>query len=231
MNTKRIINHFLAVVEKQPIPLYCDPRGRPFIELPLDPQNRPWPLRSQTVRSWICTMCFQELLSVPSSGDVESVLNVLEGYALQRMQTIEDSGLLVMVEEDSLLQAILEFMNSLGLPQHTELMTGFMKKLKDQAKTSGLLDTGKRKWPGASWVLSNRLKELMPILTRLGISVTIKHTNQGSEVTLKKLASFNKSDATSVTASPMASSQAGPDSGQAQHHQSHDERLHAHGDG
>ena len=81
MNTKRLINELLLVIKKKQIPLYCDPDGNPFINVPIDPQQRPWPLRSKTVRSWVYTECFQGLAFVPTPGAVDAVLNVLEGHA------------------------------------------------------------------------------------------------------------------------------------------------------
>ena len=87
MNTKQLIKHILLVVEKNQIPLYCDRQGHPFIELPFDPKKRPWPLRSQTVRSWISTESFQVLNFVSSSGDIEAVLNVLEVHAWKSVRS------------------------------------------------------------------------------------------------------------------------------------------------
>jgi len=91
MNTRRLIQHFLALVAKQQIPLYCDREGNPFIELPIDPQKRPWPLRSKTVRSWVFTECFQGLAFVPTPGAVDALLNILGGHAWQNIRNDHDS--------------------------------------------------------------------------------------------------------------------------------------------
>jgi hypothetical protein len=206
MNTKKLIQHFLALIEKNQIPLYCDRLGHPFIELPLDRKKRPWPLRSQTVRSWICTVCFHDLKAVASSGDIEAILGVLEGHAWQSPRSgIADEELALVVEQDALLQAVLEFMTDKD--QFTLITTELMRELKNVAESKDLLKGSKRKWPRASWVFSHRLKEATPLLDRLGIGVTMKRTNRGNEVTLTNSNPIKPTngDAPSVTESHSAS--------------------------
>ena len=205
-DTRRLIQHFLEVIERNQIPLYCDRMGHPPIELPLDPNRRPRPLRSQTVRSWICTQCFLDLSLAPTSGAIQAVLNVLEGHAWKIVRSaITDDELALVVEQDSLLQTVLEFMKD--KEQHTQITTELMRELKNLAQSKDLLKVGKRKWPGASWVFSHRLKEAAPLLDRLGIGVTMKHTNAGNEVTLTNSSPIMPvpGDAPSVTESHSAS--------------------------
>ena len=90
MNTKRLINELLLVIKKKQIPLYCDPDGNPFINVPIDPQQRPWPLRSKTARSWLYTECYQGLDFVPTPGAVDAVLNVFEGQAWKDVRNKND---------------------------------------------------------------------------------------------------------------------------------------------
>ena len=99
MNTKKVIQHFLTLVGKDKTLLYCDPKGHPFVRLPLDPKKRPCPLRSQSVRSWISTECFHELNYVPSSRDIEAVLNVLEGHAWKNMKDGSSESELTITQE------------------------------------------------------------------------------------------------------------------------------------
>ncbi len=108
MNTKKVIQHFLTLVGKDKTLLYCDPKGHPFVRLPLDPHKRPCPLRSQSVRSWISTECFHELSHVASSKDIEAVLNVLEGNAWKNEQNTSSESALLITNERALLIAKLK---------------------------------------------------------------------------------------------------------------------------
>jgi len=116
---------------------------------------------------------------------------------------IADTELALLVEQDSLLQAVLEFMNY--RERHVTMVSKLMTELKNVADENGLLKATTRKWPGASWVFSQRLREAKSILNRLGIVLTSRHTKQGTEVTLENLDPSKTSDAPSVTESPSAS--------------------------
>ena len=131
-------------------------------------------------------------------------MTVLEGHAWEDVRSeVLDSELILLVEQDPLLQAVLEF--TALHPVQTTMMAKLQKELTALAKSNGLLGIGKGRWPGASWTLSNRLSSLSPVLQRLGVGVSIRRTNAGSEVTLKLLAPASNGDAASVTASRDAS--------------------------
>lgn len=201
MNVKKALRHILTVIREQNIPLFCNHDGQPYIELPLDPQKRAWPLRSEPVRAWISTECYRGLDFVLSSGAIQTIVTVLEGHAWDNVRSVmEDGDLALSVERDPVLQVILEFMASRR--QHRALMTSLVAELTALAKRKGLVGMGKGKWPGSSWVFSHRLKSNSLILQRLGISVSIRYTEQGFEVILEKLQSTNDGDAGGVTASP-----------------------------
>lgn len=201
MNISKALRHILQLVKEKKLLLHCNHAGQPFAVLPDDPQMRAWPLRSGRVRSWISTECYRGTDLVLSPGAVETILTVAEGHAWEDVRSeMLDSELALLVEQDSLLQAVLEFMAERQV--YTTMMATLQKDLTALARRNGLLGIGKRRWPGASWVLSNRLTNLSLVLQRLGIGVSIRRTNQGSEVTLKQLPPASESDAASVTASP-----------------------------
>ncbi len=195
----------LGLVEAGRVRLYCKPAGGPYLQFSEDPPERFWPLSSDRIRAWIAYLCFQSSGQVLTARAVNRIIRILEGEAWEsgRRDGI-DLHLIEFVENEPVVEAVLQFMDQKG----TEYQQ-FAEKLYEQvtkvARNCKLTVGGDRKWPGASWVFSGRLRKSAWVLEALGITVMFDRTNEGCRITLRKVTSGIPGDASTVTASLGAS--------------------------
>lgn len=169
------------ILAEQP-ELFCDIVGHPRIRLPPirdHPVEEPWSIRSPRVRAWIADLFFQHSKLLLHDREIDRILNVLEGMAWHEQP--RDFELSVAVDQDSLLEAILLFMEQKIRFEGT--MTNFKTELTRLAKNAGLYI---KHWPKGPPQLSKRIRQLEPLLEKAEITVERTRGSLARRFTIKR---------------------------------------------
>lgn len=201
---RTILECVLRLLRTDEITLYCDYAGQPFIRLPGSSPSQACPIRSKRFRSWLARECYSQTGHLLLDREIDRIVNVVEGEAWERgHRDSVEPRVLELIEGEPVAEAVIQFMSR--KTRYEELVTQFFDDLTKTAKRYRIIGRKGGRWPGAAWVLSRRLRKVMPLLRQLGIEVKIRHTNRGSLVTLTNARNARQGDACSVTASPRAS--------------------------
>lgn len=117
--------------------------------------------------------------------ELERVIMALAGRASVNERGVADPELLSLLETEPVLAVAVEFMESKGADRIEETMEALWKKWSEFARERGLLQFGRRRFPGGSNVLGKKLRQLRAALKELEIDVEIKRNN-GSKVVITR---------------------------------------------
>lgn len=175
----------LGLILSEPqLELFCDSVGLPRIRLPPVPDHKseePWSLRSDRVRAWIAEFVWKRTAIILLDREIDRILNILEGKAWQDQR--RDLELCEAIEQDSVLEAILVYMESEPLFEGT--MTKFQRELAKAAKRAGL-DVRSKNWPKGAPQLSRRIGSVERFLAKAGIKVVRSHKSSERRLRLEK---------------------------------------------
>lgn len=175
----------LGLILKEPqLELFCDTVGLPRIRLPTIPNRtaeEPWKLRSDRVRAWIAVFIWERAQIILLDREIDRILNILEGKAW--LDQRRDLELCEAIEQDSVLEAVLVFMESEAVFEGT--MTKFQRELAKTAKRAGL-DVRSKNWPKGAPQLSRRIGSVELFLNKAGIKVERSHKSSERKLRLEK---------------------------------------------
>lgn len=182
------LSAILKEVEAKKVHLYQSLLKQPYIVLCVEgrPTGR-FPLFDPSVKHWLADFAWEKELGLLRARELDRILSVLAGRAMATTTArVDDPSLLRVILAEPVVHVVLEFVNGQQSLRIEEMMQPLWNKLKEFAKERGLLQIGRKRFPGGANVLSRQLSHFAPIFEQLGIQLELVRRN-GCRITLTRL--------------------------------------------
>lgn len=169
----------IELATKSGIEVYLDWAGKPAARLPKDAPDKPDEIaliHSNATTEWLAYLCYEKLSRVPGKSLIQDAQVALAGKAREHGHHPDNMGEINSSISDNPVAIVLINMLQKGDPIQG-IAGSLYKKLTLRAEKMGVKD---RNWPGASHILGRRIKELQPLLSKIGITASSQHTYEGT---------------------------------------------------
>jgi hypothetical protein len=156
----------LAGILSSGIELFTDATGVPRLRRPNDaPEDLAWPVDSETAIAHLSKLAYETHKLILKGSDVAGIVRILKGYALENVQ--RDVAAYDLIERDPVLRALIRLLNT--SPTWRGPAARLLVALRSEVLDEGIDFNREPSWPKDPARLSCRLRELSPVLERLGI--------------------------------------------------------------
>ncbi|WP_337175408.1 hypothetical protein [Paludisphaera sp.] len=196
-----VLRRLVDEIERGRIRLYRNLVGKPYISCDVeedeDDDEPGLPAINQLlfdidVRSWLTLFAWERDKVLLTEREANRIVHALSGWSMRvKTSKITDPELLRFIETEPVVAVVMEFMGSRKEPRYEQGMEHLWKELSKFAKGRGLLVVNKSRFPGGPNVLSRKLRQLVPVLEKLGIKVAMTRSN-GCKAVLRRLDDFSK---------------------------------------
>jgi hypothetical protein len=139
------------------------------------------------VKHWLSHYSWDKELGLLRSQELDRILSVLAGLAMATpVGKTSDPTLLRIIQSEPVVAVLLDYMHKQTATRLEFEMEKLWEVLSVFARERGMLQFGRRRFPGGSNVLSRLLRRFIPVFASLNIIVEIARSN-GSKVTLCRL--------------------------------------------